>query len=276
MRAMVKAGWIPEVPNLKERAEELVSSLMHRAGGSALAGAALYRKNDIQRINAKSDDYALQAWCWQVMARAREQAPAAPYAPGAITPDFLRAVARLSAAEDGPQRARDLLNESGIGFEVVGHLPRTYLDGAAFMLPEHRPVVGLTLRYDRIDNFWFTLLHELSHISLHLDDDGEETAFIDDLSLRGLSTVVGDSREEQADNMAEEALIPWDAWENSMVREDPTPMRVMAFAQSIGIHPAIVAGRVRFERGNYRLLSQFVGGGEVRRQFEDGQRSAAG
>ena len=276
LRAMVKAEWIPDVSNLKERAEELVSSLMSRAGGSTRAGVALYRKSDSQRINAKSDDYALQAWCWQVMAQAREQASVASYAKGAITQDFLRTVARLSVAEDGPQRARQLLHENGIGFEVVHHLPRTYLDGAAFMLPDRGPVVGLTLRYDRIDNFWFTLLHELAHIGLHLDDDGEETVFIDDLSLRGLVTGGGDSKEEQADDMAEEALIPWEAWEESAVREDPTPMRVMSFAQSLGIHAAIVAGRVRFERGNYRLLSQFVGSGEVRWQFEDGQRATAG
>ena len=275
LRAMVKDGWIPEVSNLRERAEELVSSLMHRAGGSAPARVALYRKNDSQRINAKTDDYALQAWCWQVMAKAREQAPVAPYRPGAITQDFLRTVAQLSVAEDGPQRAKHLLNEVGIGFEVVRHLPRTYLDGAAFMLPEHRPVVGLTLRYDRIDNFWFTLLHELAHISLHLDGGGEETAFIDDLTLRNLSTGGGDSKEDQADDMAEEALIPWEAWEDSPVREDPTPMRVMSFAQLLRIHAAIVAGRVRFERGNYRLLSQFVGSGEVRWQFEVGQGAAA-
>ena len=31
------------------------------------------------------------------------------------------------------------------------------------------PVAALTLRYDRLDNFWFTLLHELAHIALHMD-----------------------------------------------------------------------------------------------------------
>ena len=30
------------------------------------------------------------------------------------------------------------------------------------------PVIGLTLRYDRLDNFWFVLLHELGHVFLHL------------------------------------------------------------------------------------------------------------
>ena len=269
LRAMAKAGWIPAMPRIQDYAEDLVRSLARRAGGAAPVSVALYRKNDTQRINAKTDDYALQAWCWQVMATARERPPAASYAPGSITPDFLRDVARLSAAEDGPGRARDVLARRGVGFEVVRHLPRTYLDGAAFLLSDGRPVVAMTLRYDRIDNFWFTLLHELAHVALHLDDDGGETAFVDDLSLRDVPPPAGNAKEEQADEMAEEALIPSDVWEDSPVRDAPTPMRVLSLAHRLGVHPAVIAGRVRHERGNYRLLSQFVGAGEVRRQFED-------
>ena len=266
--AMAKAGWIPTVQRMKDNAEDLVSALMQRAGVSSPKAAMLFRKNDHRRVNAKADDYALQAWCWQVMARARERTPVSTYLPGTITPDFLSTVAQLSVFEDGPNRARDLLFQHGIGFEVVPHLPKTYLDGAALLLDDGEPVIGLTLRYDRIDNFWFTLLHEMAHVGLHLEDGGEDTAFVDDLSLRDVNKGRGDVREEQADEMAEEALIPWEAWEDSLVRQEPTPMRVMSLAHSLGVHPAIIAGRVRHEQGNYRLLSQFVGTGEVRGQFE--------
>ena len=271
LRAMVNAGWIPNVPLIKDHAEEMVSELMRRAGATATTAALLYRKNDHRRVNAKSDDYALQAWCWQVMAQARERMSISPYTPGSITPSFLRSVAQLSADEDGPTKARDMLAQSGVGFEVVPHLPKTYLDGAALLLDDGRPVVGLTLRYDRIDNFWFTLLHEMAHVGLHLEGGGEETAFVDDLSLRDVNKGKGDVTEEQADEMAEEALIPWEVWEDSPVRQEPTPMRVMSLAHSLGVHPAIIAGRVRHEHGNYRLLTQFVGTGEVRWHFEDGR-----
>ena len=67
--------------------------------------------------------------------------------------------------------------------------------------------------------------------------------------------------------MGEGALIPTDAWEASSVRLHPAAMNVMHFADELRIHPAIVAGRVRFEHNNCRLLSQFVGSGVVRRQF---------
>ena len=275
LRAMVNARWIPTVQHLRDNAEELVSQLMRRAGATAPTAALLYRKNDHRRVNAKSDDYALQAWCWQVMAKARERMSISPYTPGSINPEFLRSVAQLSADEDGPTKARDMLAQSGVGFEVVPHLPKTYLDGAALLLDDGRPVVGLTLRYDRIDHFWFTLLHELAHVSLHLDDDDDETAFVDDLSLRDMEAGGGDSKEAQADWLAQDSLIPGDVWDAAPVRTNPSPMRVMSLAQTLGVHPAIIAGRVRHEQGNYRLLSQFVGTGEVRGQFADSQAASA-
>ena len=270
LKAMVKMGWIDGVADLKGHAEELVSSLINRAGGRAFAAQPMYRKNDQRRINAKTDDYALQAWCWQVIATSQERDLGAPYQPGVVTPDFLRTVAQLSMSENGPRQARGYLAEHGIGFEFVPHLPRTHLDGAALRLPDGRPVVGLTLRYDRIDNFWFTLLHELAHVGLHLDGGAEDEGFVDDHSLRDVGAAGGgDTKENDADRMAQEALIPGEVWEASPVRENPSPNGVINLAPSLGIHPAIIAGRVRHELGNYRLLSQFVGTGEVRRQFED-------
>ena len=170
--------------------------------------------------------------------------------------------------EDGPVRARNFLTEHGIGLEFVPHLRRTYLDGAALMLSDGRPVIGMTLRYDRIDNFWFCLLHELAHVGRHMDGrcgDG----FVDDHTLRGVKGASSGSKENEADEWAEEALIPSTLLEDSLVKERPTPMAVIDMAYELGVHPAIIAGRVRFQRGNYRLLSQFVGSKQVRKQFED-------
>ncbi len=266
LKAMSKAGWLPDLPNLRDRAEELIGGLMERAGGRAFAAAPLYRKNDNRRINAKTDDYALRAWCWQVLAQARQNEPSAAYQAGTVNPQLLRQMAQLSLLSDGPVQAREFLARRGIGLEYVSHLPRTYLDGAALRLPEGRPVIGLTLRYDRIDSFWFTLLHELAHVGLHLDQDEDEEGFVDDHSLRG--TEKG-SVEEQADKLAQDALIPPEIWAEGVILEDAGPMEVMQMASQARIHPAIVAGRIRYESGNYRLLSQFVGTGEVRRQFED-------
>ncbi len=268
LKAMAKAGWIPNVANLRDRAEDLISGLMERAGGRAFAAAPLYRKNDGRRINAKTDEYALRAWCWQVLARARENLPTVDYRAGVITPHLLRQLAQFSVLENGPVQARQYLARHGICLEYVSHLPRTHLDGAALRLPDGRPVIGLTLRYDRIDNFWFTLVHELAHIGLHFDDCDEETGFVDDHSLRGVESSGSDKTEQEADQWAQNALIPPEVWRDGVIMEDPGPIAVMQMASQARVDPAVVAGRIRYESGNYRLLSQFVGTGEVRRQFE--------
>lgn len=267
LRAMAKAGWVPCVQDLKGQAEELITGLMERAGGRAFAATPLYRKNDSRRVNAKTDDYALCAWCWQVLAQARQRKSDVEYQAGAITPQFLRQVAQMSVLEDGPVQAREFLAQHGVGLEYVNHLPKTYLDGAALRLPDRRPVIGLTLRYDRIDNFWFTLLHELGHVSLHLGDYSSETGFVDDHSLRGVDPGGNDTAELDADQLAQDALIPPEIWNDGILLENPGPMAVVQMAWEARVHPAIIAGRVRYETGNYHLLSQFVGKGEMRRQF---------
>ena len=266
VKAMARLDWIPKARNLESRAQKLVGDLIRRAGGPAVAAATLYRKNDYARANAKMDPYALKAWCWKVLADANEVRPPVSYKPGTITLDFLGQIARLSWSDEGPRLAKEFLSKHGVSLVVVPHLPRTYLDGAALKLGDGTPVVGLTLRYDRLDSFWFCLLHELAHLGRHMESDGD-VAFVDDLTLREVEGGRRDPKEAQADQWAEEALVPLAIWETSEARRNPTPMAVVNLSKALQVHPAIVAGRVRHEEKNYRLLSHFVGTGEVRRQF---------
>jgi HTH-type transcriptional regulator/antitoxin HigA len=106
-----------------------------------------------------------------------------------------------------------------------------------------------------------------------MDPDGEDV-FVDDLTLRPVDGSRDDPKEVQADEWAEEALIPKAIWETSIARRDPSPMAVMNVANALQVHPAIVAGRIRHEHRNYRLLSQFVGTGEVRRHFDSQDKRA--
>lgn len=266
LAAMAKLGWIAKRPNLLDHAEEIMRDLIRRAGGEHVLPAALYRKNDQARANAKMDPYALKAWCWQVLACANATPLPATYRPGTVDIEFLRKVVRLSWSEDGPRLAREFLAKHGIHLVCLEHLPRTHLDGAALQLADGTPVIGLTLRYDRLDNFWFCLLHELAHIGRHMDGKRDEV-FIDDHNLGVVEGVRRDPKEDEADNWANAALIPPDVWKTSRVGNNPSPIAVVELARRLGIHPAIVAGRVRHETKNFRLLSHFVGTGEVRRQL---------
>lgn len=268
LKTMARRGWVRDMPRLEEHARELIDGLIDRTGCDRVAATALYRKNDHARANARTDPFALEAWCWQVLAKANANPPRAAWQEGTVTPQFLREVAQLSWSAEGPRLAREFLEQHGIALVILAHLPRTYLDGAALRLADGRPVVALTLRYDRIDHFWFSLLHELAHVGRHLGSE-ECQGFVDDLSLRGNAADRDDPRESEADEWAEEALIPQEVWATSLVREDPAAAAVEGLARSLRIHPAIIAGRVRYEQRNYKLLSHYVGVGEVRKHFPE-------
>ena len=106
-------------------------------------------------------------------------------------------------------------------------------------------------------------------MGLHLEDSSCERGFVDDHNLQNVESGSGDNKEQEADGWAQDALIPPEVWEEDVLMVDPSPMAVIAMSSQAGVHPAIVAGRVRYLSGNYRFLSQFVGTGEVRRWFEE-------
>lgn len=263
---MARRGWIERLTPYKDHAEELVRGLMESAGGQRTAIQPLFRRNAHRRENANTDWHALQVWCWRVMALAKDDPPSNSYQSESVTQEFMAKVARLSPKRNGPRLAQSFLADHGISLVIERHLSKTHLDGATLWFGDDRPVIGMTLRYDRLDNFWYTLMHELAHIGRH---EGLEEDFFDDMTLRGTKNVADDCIEVQADQWAEEALIPGGKWEASAVRFSPRPLDVIELATEVGVHPAVVAGRVRFEHGDYRLLSQLVGRGEVRKQFPD-------
>lgn len=259
---MHKRGWfrgfVGSLQELKDQIEDVLTRFAAPVGKNGTV-PALNR----QRIRRGSleDQPALSAWRIRVISEAlRETLPA--YRPGTVTPEFLGQVAKLSFLEDGPTLAREFLNKSGIHLITERHLPKTFLDGAAMRLEDGSRLVALTLRHDRLDNFWFTLLHELAHLSKHLDGPDVDVIFDD---LDNEST---EAWEREADALAGEALIPSKAWKQAHLLKTPSAERVIAFAEELRIHPSIVAGRIRYETNNYRLLNGLLGRGCVRPLFE--------
>ncbi len=119
----------------------------------------------------------------------------------------------------------------------------------------------MTLRYDRLDNFWFTLAHELAHVASHLA--GESEAFFDDLEAVGSSP-----QETEADGMASEALIPTTVWQSAGLTKRSTLEQIKAFASGLRISPSIPAGRIRHDAKDHRLFWHLIGNGKVRPVFE--------
>ena len=264
---MAKRCWISKEKNFKENAEELMRNFIAQAGGVEAVSPAFFRQAKGARYNSKMDPYGLTAWCIRVLAIAKSNPLRQTYRKGSIKQSSLQEIARLSYFEDGPQLAKEYLHKQGIHLIVVPHLPKTYLDGAAMLMPDGTRVIGLTLRYDRIDNFWFCLLHELAHIAKHLTS--QDRIIIDDLDLRGHDANLEDKLEKEADEMTRDGLIPKKVWEKNPLKGETTAEKIISLAEKLKIHPAIIAGRVRHERNNYRLLSKLVGSGQVRKHFAE-------
>jgi HTH-type transcriptional regulator/antitoxin HigA len=258
---MLKRKWLDFAGTLidaKASAEELISSWAAPLGDFAFQQEAQLRQH--VRGKGQTGDYALTAWRIRISLMAMGQELPA-YQPGTINQDFAHELVKLSFLKDGPLLAREFLQKNGIRFVVEPHLPKTHLDGAALRLPDGSPVVAMTLRYDRIDYFWFTLCHELAHLALHQGEDGWEV-FLDDLESNDTNDL-----ESEADQWAAEALIPGEIWEASDLTQAPTAAAILGFATKHRVHPAIPAGRIRRERRNYRIFSQLVGNGQVRKLF---------
>ncbi len=258
IREMVKRGWI-EVGISKTDPEQALRDFLNIEIEKGIFEFA-FRKTDF-RTARSVDRYALLIWVAQVIKRALDVPPEDRYVPGTVTLEFMHEVAQLSWFDQGPVIAQEFLSKHGISLVIEPHLPKTYLDGAAILVTQEQPIIGLTIRYDRIDNFWFCLMHELAHISRHFN--GGHDALYDDLDFRGQE----DPRENEADEWAQEALITGEVWEQSAARNLHTPEAVESLANQLRIHPAIVVGRIHYERRSYRILSRWVGHRKVRRCF---------
>jgi len=241
------------------RPKETFDAFMARAFGGMPALARL-RKTRTDRTNAKMDPVAVQAWCAGVLLRSQELTVAGDFDAAAITFDVVRSLAKLSVYNDGPQQAREALSSLGIMLVILPHLPGTHLDGAAMRRSDGIPVIALTLRRDRIDNFWFTLLHELAHVVFHLADD--KSFILDDLEIGSSEEI-----EEEADRLAQQALVPEDLWATFNNGAYTSLIDVLEFAQRAEVNPAIIAGRWQKQNRDFRKFSKLLGHGAVRGQL---------
>lgn len=147
---------------------------------------------------------------------------------------------RESCVPNSVAKVESELRTVGVHFAIVPHLPKTKLDGATFVAPDGRPAVVLTMRYGRLDHFWFTLAHELAHIALGHQEQG---------SFDVMDELEDEDSERSADARASEWLVPADAYEAFKNRFGMRPRRelIEGFAGSIHRHPGIVIGRMQHD-----------------------------
>jgi len=214
---------------------------------------------------------AQKAWCF----RARQMARVLPvkrFSLGKM--DRLRAELRkLAAYPKEVLNLPEVLTDHGIRFVVVEPLYGSKIDGATFWLDDESPVIAVSARYDRIDAFWFTVIHEFAHVN-HGDSLSVDDALVGDDAVQAM--VNRAEQERRADDYAAATLVPRAEMESFVRRVSPlyTKKRINQFANRIKMHPGIIVGQLQFRGevgyGSYREMLVKVRSDVVQVALTDG------
>ncbi len=244
--ALVRRGWLPKTKDARELERAVLKFLGVASLDQSPSVVASFRRSG----RAIGDSPGLVAWIRRAETLAEKEEA------GCFEPRKLRAAApelpRLSAMENWQDRVADKLADLGIRYVTVEHVPRTYVDGATLWLSGGSPVVALSLRYVRIDYFWFTLMHELAHV---LMSSQTKRSYLDTSWSKpapGASSEAQSQEEAAANRMAQDWIIPTDSFRRLRRIKSSgggfSGAVIRRFASGLGIHPGLVVGRLQFER----------------------------
>jgi HTH-type transcriptional regulator/antitoxin HigA len=161
----------------------------------------------------------------------------------------------MSAPEEARHVPR-ILAECGVRFVIVEGLGDSEkVDGVSTWLDPAKPVIGMSLRRDRIDNFWFVLRHEIDHV---IEKDGLDIDRVD-VALEETPDSVGvPEQERRANGVAADFCVRHEEMDSFILRVQPyfSERRLIAFAAKLKVHPGIVAGQLRRRLGRYDLFNK--------------------
>lgn len=252
---MAKRGWI--------NADDPQNLAQVEAGLIKFFGVAALEEIEILPHAAKKTQVnnpatpAQMAWLYRVRTIAEEMM-VAPYSKASLE----TALAKLRPLMAAPEEARKvprILMEAGIRFVIVESLPAAKIDGVCFWLDDQSPVIGLSMRHDRIDNFWFVLIHELEHVRKR---HGMGTTILD-TELEGARASSNDDipqEEREANLAAQEFCVPASKMNAFIARKAPffAERDLVAFASILGVHPGIVAGQLQHRTNRYDRFRQHL------------------
>lgn len=152
-------------------------------------------------------------------------------------------LANYTSREDGITQISSDLKDAGVGFFVLAHLQKTYLDGACFK-QDKNPILVYTGRYDRNDNFWFVIGHEIAHILYHFDKGLE--AFIEDNN--GNEEVSLNSLEKEANKYSQDKLKANQILDYFADDIKIDKANILECAKQFNLHPGIIVGFLQFNK----------------------------
>jgi HTH-type transcriptional regulator/antitoxin HigA len=249
LREMMKRGWFKE----NSSSEELESALCRFFNVGSLSEIP-HLSHAAHRTDYDEIPAAQLAWLFRVRQIAREM-PIPNYDQSKLE----EAIAKLADARnevDGVRHVPRLLREAGVRYVVVEALPASKIDGVCFWLDAKSPVIGMSLRFDRIDNFWFVLRHECAHV---LHGHGKEAAIVDAELEESFGRDVGEE-EQIANHEGAEFCVPQKEMKSFYLRKNPffSETDVLAFSKRMNVHPGLAVGQLQRLAKRYDIMRKHL------------------
>jgi HTH-type transcriptional regulator / antitoxin HigA len=235
---MQRRGWLERTDNIDVLETQVLGFFKLPSVDSQIRLSYAARENG-------GDKLAQRTWLY----RAKQLAETLPVT-GSFSLDALdnlyAALHKIKATAEEIRRIPKLLGDAGIRFLIIEQLPHSKIDGACFWLGNNSPVVVLSMRFDRIDWFWHTLMHELEHVR---QGDGKDEPTVD-AALVGEDAEPFDQKpetEKRVDKGAIAFLVDQGQLTSFINQVQPffSHIKIMGFAQRIGTHPGIVVGQLQ-------------------------------
>jgi HTH-type transcriptional regulator/antitoxin HigA len=201
------------------------------------------------RRNYRSEVTNIQ-WAWIYRVNQLATALQVPrFSSGALqakVPDLERLMIEPEEIRHVPR----ILMECGVRLVIVEPIPGSEIQGVCFWMENKSPVIGLTLKGDQIDKFWFDLWHEISHV---LNGHGKDGLIIEDFDQNST-----DENEKIANREAANHCVPIGAMKDFILRHDPmfSEKNMLGFARIVKRHPGVVAGQIQRLTGRWDLFKK--------------------
>lgn len=138
-------------------------------------------------------------------------------------------------------RLHNIFAECGVAFVLLPHLKNSGINGVVKWISPNRVVLAMNDRRTYADTFWFSLFHEIKHVL----QQKTKTVF---LSANSEEMQSIDARlEAEADEFAQNYLIPAKDYYRFAPNKYTSDAQIVAFANTIGIHPGVVVGRLQHD-----------------------------
>ena len=253
---MIKRGWLEGVEDVKD-VRALESALVKFFGVQSVDEIEILphaAKKTHTFIPATS---AQLAWIYRVKTIASDML--LPRYSDVVARNAINSLSRLLLAPEEARKVPRIMAECGIRFVIVETLSSAKIDGVCFWLDERSPVIGMTMRHDRIDNFWFVLRHECEHVLRH---HGKSAAMLDaELEGERAGTGANVAEEERvANEAAADFCVPRRTIDSFIARKSPlfSERDIIGLARTLNIHPGLVAGQLQRRINRYDRFRQHL------------------